>query len=103
MTKPMRLRATEANGITTVRVLVFHDMEPGTRRDPSGQLIPAHFITALEATHQGKVILQADWSGSVSKDPPLAFKFKGAAKGDRITVRWTDNKGESRSDEVVVA
>ena len=35
MADPMRIRANEAGGVTTVRVLMSHPMEPGTRRDRS--------------------------------------------------------------------
>ena len=102
MADPMRIRAAEAGGVTTVRVLMSHPMEAGTRKDSSGNLIPAKFITDVEATHNGKVVLQAAWSGSVSQNPFLSFKFKGAAKGDKVAVKWTDNKGESRTDEAAI-
>jgi len=39
----------------------------------------------------------------VAKNPFLAFKFKGGAKGDKIQVTWTDNKGDKRTDEAVIA
>ena len=103
MAGPMRIRAAEADGVTTVRVLMSHVMEPGTRRDGSGNLVPAHYITNVEATHNGKSVLKADWSGSVSQNPFLLFKFKGAAKGDKVQIKWTDNKGETRTDEAAVA
>ncbi|MGH8721752.1 MAG: thiosulfate oxidation carrier complex protein SoxZ [Burkholderiales bacterium] len=32
----------------------------------------------------------------------FAFKVKGAKEGDRIVITWTDNKGESRTDETTV-
>jgi sulfur-oxidizing protein SoxZ len=103
MADPMRIRAALAGDETTVRVLMSHPMEPGTRKDASGALIPAHFIQDVEATHNGKSVLKAMFSGSVSQNPFLSFKFKGAAKGDKITVKWSDNKGESRSDETTIA
>jgi sulfur-oxidizing protein SoxZ len=103
MADPMRIRANEAAGVTTVRVLMSHPMEPGTRRDASGALVPAHHITDVVATHNGKEVLKAMWSGAVSQNPFLSFKFKGAAKGDKVVVKWTDNKGDSRTDEAVIA
>ncbi|MDM7950079.1 thiosulfate oxidation carrier complex protein SoxZ [Hydrogenophaga sp.] len=103
MADPMRIRAALAGDETTVRVLMSHVMEPGTRKDASGALIPAHFIQDVEATHNGKSVLKAMWSGAVSQNPFLSFKFKGAAKGDKVTVKWSDNKGESRSDEATIA
>jgi sulfur-oxidizing protein SoxZ len=39
----------------------------------------------------------------VSQNPFLSFKFKGAAKGEKVQVKWTDNKGETRTDEVAIA
>ena len=50
MADPMRIRAAAAGDTTTVRVLMSHPMEPGTRKDSSGALIPAHFIRVIEAT-----------------------------------------------------
>jgi sulfur-oxidizing protein SoxZ len=103
MADPMRIRAAEAGGITTVRVLMSHPMESGIRKDAAGNTVPAHYITTVEATHNGKSVLKADWSGAVSQNPFLLFKFKGAAKGDKVQVKWVDNKGETRTDEAAVA
>jgi sulfur-oxidizing protein SoxZ len=103
MADPMRIRAAEAAGVTTVRVLMSHPMESGLRKDAAGNTVAAHFITEVVATHNGKSVLQAMWSGAVSQNPFLSFKFKGAAKGEKVQVKWTDNKGDSRTDEVAIA
>jgi sulfur-oxidizing protein SoxZ len=103
MADPMRIRAAEAAGVTTVRVLMSHPMESGLRKDAAGNTVAAHFITDVVATHNGKSVLQAAWSGAVSQNPFLSFKFKGAAKGEKLQVKWTDNKGDSRTDEVAIA
>jgi sulfur-oxidizing protein SoxZ len=103
MADPMRIRAALAGDTTTVRVLMSHPMEPGTRKDAAGALIPAHFIKDVEATSAGKTVLKAMFSGSVSQNPFLSFKFKGGAKGDKVVVKWTDSKGDSRTDEAAIA
>lgn len=103
MASPMRIRAAAKEGITEVRVLMAHVMETGLRKDSSGAPIPAHFITELSAKHNDKVVLSAQFGPSVSTNPYLAFRFNGGAKGDTLSVSWTDNKGESRSDEVQIA
>ena len=103
MADPMRIRAAVAGDETTVRVLMSHVMEPGTRRDAAGALIPGHFITEVEATHNGKVVLQGQFTGAVAQNPFLSFKFKGGAKGDKIVVKWTDNKNDKRTDETTIA
>jgi sulfur-oxidizing protein SoxZ len=103
MADPMRIRAALAGEETTVRVLMSHPMETGLRKDAAGATIPAHYIKDVVATHNGKTVLQAMFSGAVSQNPFLSFKFKGAAKGDKVTVKWTDNKNETRTDEAAIA
>ncbi|MEN9842175.1 MAG: hypothetical protein RLZZ612_4 [Pseudomonadota bacterium] len=103
MADPMRIRAASKDGVTEVRVLMSHPMETGQRKDASGATVPAHYIKDLEATHNGKVVLKSQFSGSVSQNPFLSFKFKGGAKGDKVAVKWVDTKGDSRTDEATIA
>ncbi|MBL8477575.1 MAG: thiosulfate oxidation carrier complex protein SoxZ [Methyloversatilis sp.] len=99
----MRIRAASNGTETEVKILMSHDMETGQRKDASGALVPAHHITELTATHNGRVVLAAQFGPAVSKNPYLQFKFAGGAKGDKVNVSWVDNKGDKRTDEVVVA
>ena len=103
MADPMRVRALEQGGITEVKVLMQHDMETGLRKDTGGKLVPAHFIQQLNVLHNGREVLSAQFGPSISKNPFLGFKFSGGAKGDRVTVTWTDNMGEKRTDDAVIA
>jgi len=94
----IKIRAKEKGGVVTVKSLMTHPMETGARKDSkTGELIPAHFIQEVTCKAAGKTVLTAYWSGGVSKNPYLSFKFKGAAKGDEIELSWVDNKGESDS------
>ncbi len=99
MADPMKIRASNKEGVTEVKVLMAHEMETGQRKDSAGAFVPAHFITELTATHNGKVVLQGQFGTAISKNPYLSFKFKGGAKGDKVVVSWVDNKGDKRSDE----
>jgi len=54
------------------------------------------------ATHNGRTVLRAEWGPAVSKNPYLQFEFSGGKPGDRVQITWTDNKGETRTDEVVI-
>ena len=101
--KSIKIRAKLKNDITTVKALMTHPMETGARKDKSGELIPAHFIQEVTCVSGDKTLLSADWSGGVSKNPYLSFKFKGGQKGDAITLKWVDNKGNSDSAEVKIA
>ena len=102
MPDPMRIRATAQGNSTEVRVLMSHEMETGARKDASGNLVPAHFISHVTVTHAGKVVLSAEWGAAIAKNPFLQFKFAGGKKGDEITVTWVDNKGETRTDKAVI-
>ncbi len=103
MADPMRIRANATGGTTEVKVLMSHEMETGQRKDSSGKTVPAWFIQDVTATWNGKTVLMAQWGPAVSKNPFLSFKFKGGAKGDKVQITWTDNKGEKRTDEAVIA
>ena len=103
MADPMRIRAQVAGDKATVRVLMSHEMESGQRKDAAGKLVPAWFINEVSATHNGKVIMTAEWGPAVSKNPFLQFTVKGAKAGDKIGVTWKDTKGETRVDEATVS
>jgi sulfur-oxidizing protein SoxZ len=102
MTDPMRIRASLTGDTVEVKVLMSHPMETGLRKDASGALVPAHYIETVKASCNGKDVLAADWGPAVSKNPFLAFRFKGAAKGDKLTITWVDTAGETRTDEAVI-
>jgi sulfur-oxidizing protein SoxZ len=103
MGDPMKIRASSNGGVTEVKVLMAHPMESGQRKDAQGKVVPAHHITDVTVTHAGKVVLECLWGTAVSQNPYLAFKFQGGAKGDKISVMWKDNKGDSRTDESTIA
>ena len=102
MSDPMRIRAQAAGDKVTVRVLISHEMETGMRKAADGNLVPAHYIQTVNAIHNGKTVMSAQWGPAVSKNPFVQFVFKGAKVGDKIAVTWVDNKGDKRTDEATV-
>lgn len=102
MADPMRIRATLQGDTADVRILMRHPMETGTRKTASG-VVPLHFIQSVIVQHNGKTVLDAQWSQAISRDPFLGLRVKGAKAGDKISVSWKDNKGESRTDEATVS
>jgi sulfur-oxidizing protein SoxZ len=103
MGNPMKIRAASKDGVTEVKVLMNHAMETGLRKDASGALIPALFITEVTAKLNDKVVLQAQWGQAVAKNPYLGFKVKGGQPGDKVSISWTDSSGDTRSDEATVS
>lgn len=102
MAEPMKIRATMQGDVADVRILMRHPMETGTRKTSSG-VVPLHFIQSVIVQHNGKTVLDAQWSQAISRDPFLGLRIKGAKAGDKINVTWTDNKGDKRTDETTVA
>jgi sulfur-oxidizing protein SoxZ len=43
--------------------------------------------------------MNAQWGGTISKNPFLSFAFTDAKAGDTIKVSWVDNTGKSDSTE----
>jgi sulfur-oxidizing protein SoxZ len=101
--EPMKIRAAVAGDSTEVKVLMNHEMETGQRKDAKGETIPAWFIQNVLVTWNGKTVLSAQWGTAIAKNPFVSFKFKGGAKGDKIVIRWVDSRGDTRTDEAVIA
>jgi sulfur-oxidizing protein SoxZ len=102
MADPMKIRANVVGDSTEVKVLMNHEMETGQRKDAQGKVIPAWFIQSVNATYNGKTVLSAQWGPAVSKNPFLAFKFKGARRRqgpdhlDRQPRRQADRRSNHR-------
>lgn len=103
MAEEMKIRAKIKDGITTVKAIMYHEMESGSRKDKdTGELIPAHFIKEVKAELNGEVIISADWGTGISKNPYWSFEFEGGKVGDVVKITWTDNQGGTGSGEAVI-
>jgi sulfur-oxidizing protein SoxZ len=99
----IKIRAKAEGGETSVKALMTHPMETGLRKDKkTGEIVPAHFITEVTCKWKDQVVLTALWSGGVSQNPYLAYKFKGGEPGDPVELTWIDNKGgtETATDKI---
>jgi len=52
--------------------------------------------------HKDRVVLEGQFGTAVSKNPYLVFRFKGGIPGEKVSVKWADNKGDSRLDEAEI-
>ena len=103
MSEPMKIRAFLVNDTVDMKLMVKHPMESGLRRDEEGKRIPAHYIETLVVRCKDRVVFDAYLGMAVSENPYFAFSFRGAQKGDPLSVTWVDNRGDTRTDEGVVA
>ncbi len=98
----IKLRTKNKSGKVQIKALITHPMETGLRKDKkTGNKIPAEYITHVDVTANAKTLLSANWSGSVSKNPFLSFKYAGKS-GDKIKLTWKDNTGKSDLLEATV-
>ncbi|MCS7058084.1 MAG: thiosulfate oxidation carrier complex protein SoxZ [Meiothermus sp.] len=88
---PARPKAGEE---VRVQIVIQHPMEPGTRRDASGKLIPADHINELTVLFDGQPIATVKPGPGTSANPLFAFKMK-AAKAGQIKVVAKDLTGKS--------
>ena len=104
MGSPMKVRAQMKGDFADVKILMSHPMETGQRKDPkTNQVIPALFIQQFTVEVGGKVVVTSETGTAISTNPVFGFKVKGAKAGDKVVVKWQDNKGDSRTDEATVA
>jgi sulfur-oxidizing protein SoxZ len=98
----IKMRANIEGDVTTVKALVSHPMETGSRKDGAGKPVPAHFIQEVTCESNGVVVLTAQWGAAISKNPYLSFRFRGGKAGDTLKMSWKDNNGESDTAETTI-
>jgi sulfur-oxidizing protein SoxZ len=103
MNTAARIRARHRDGITDVMVLLLHPMETGLRTDASGRVVPADYISIVRVRLGVRVVLEAQMTIAVSKDPLLSFRFRGGQSGDVLVVEWTDNHGSQQRQEEAIS
>ncbi len=92
----MKIKAKEKDGITKVKVLIKHPMLTYDQAKKKG--VEANFITHITAKVGDKIVYDVSTSQFLSKNPMLKFKFKGAKKGDELTMSWVDLSGKTVSE-----
>lgn len=103
MADPIKIRAQIQGDIADIRILMQHSMETGQRKDDKGQTLPMHFIQTFTVSLNGKAMIEGQLNTSISKNPLFTFRARGIKAGDKLTVNWIDNTGDTRQDELVVA
>ena len=103
MSNAMKVRVKNKNGVVDVKVIINHPMENGLRPNPqTGQKVPAHFINQFKILVNDEEVLVSRCTGGLSKNPFYGFKLTDVKANDKITVSWSDNKGQSGSTDALV-
>lgn len=93
----MKIKAKLKKDVVQVKVMAKHDMLTYDQAKKKG--VDANFITHITAKANGKVVYDVSTSQFWSKNPQFKFSFKGAAKGDKIEITWTDLKGNTVTED----
>jgi sulfur-oxidizing protein SoxZ len=97
MAGSIKIRAYDIDGQVTVKSVINHPMETGQRKiKNTGKKVPSHFIREVIVSRNRKIVMEAFWGKSISRNPFLSFQIPGR-KGDTITISWLDNRGNSDS------
>jgi sulfur-oxidizing protein SoxZ len=97
MAGSIKIRAYDIDGQVTVKSVINHPMETGQRKiKKTGKKVPQHFIREVIVSRNRKIVMEAFWGKSISRNPFLSFQIPGR-KGDTITISWLDNRGNSDS------
>ena len=89
----MKIKAKLKGDVVGAKVLAKHDMLTYDQAKAKGK--EANFITHISAKVGDKIVYDVSTSQFWSKNPQFKFKFKGAKKGDELTITWTDLSGKS--------
>ncbi|HHD80982.1 MAG TPA: thiosulfate oxidation carrier complex protein SoxZ [Campylobacterales bacterium] len=87
----MKIKAKEKDGVVSAKVMAKHPMMTYDQAKKKGK--EANFITHITGKVGDKVVYEASTSQFLSKNPLFKFKFKGAKKGDELTMSYTDLSG----------
>ncbi|MCK5831791.1 MAG: thiosulfate oxidation carrier complex protein SoxZ [Methylococcales bacterium] len=98
----IKIRTKRRNGQTQIRTLITHPMENGRNKDKKKQLIPAHYIQQLWVEHNQVKVMSCNMAGSISKNPFFVFQLIGGNVGDKITITWEDNLGNTDTNDRII-
>jgi sulfur-oxidizing protein SoxZ len=87
-----------------VKTLLKHPMEPGVRKDASGNTIPRKIINRFACKANGREVFAADLFPATAADPFLTFHLR-LKETSKLEFSWTDDDGSvtSKTVEVKVA
>jgi sulfur-oxidizing protein SoxZ len=103
MTSQTKMKTRHVGGQTEVLVWVRHPMEAGRHRDEKTQkLIRPRYIETMVFRLNGEVVAEAYLGPGLAPNPLTTVGLRATHPGDRVTVSWTDNTGDSDRAETTL-
>jgi len=92
----MRIKAKLKNDIVIVKMMAKHIMLSQTEAKRFGKT--ANYITNMLGSVGDTIVFEASTSQTLSRNPYVKFRFKGAKKGDILKMYWKDLLGNEKTD-----
>ena len=99
----IKLRARLKDNITEIKAIIIHPMHTGRAKDDFGNIIPAHFIQVADLMVNDEPAFQMQWGTGIAKNPYLTCFVDSAKVGDKVSLTWHDNLGNTGSSEIEVS
>jgi sulfur-oxidizing protein SoxZ len=90
-------RSAKAGDTVEVKTLISHNMETGTRRDGSGNVIPRQIINRFTCEYAGTTVIDMELQPAISANPYVEFDVKVEQSGDFVFT-WYDDDGSVYSE-----
>ena len=90
------------NLVTEIKAIIIHPMHTGRATDDSANIIPAHFIQMADLMVNGQPVFHMQWGTGIAKNPYLTCYVDNAKVGDKVSLTWHDNLGNTGSGEIEV-
>lgn len=98
----VRAKQLKQSAVVQVKAIITHPMHTGRGKDDVGEIIPAHFIQIITIKHNDQPAVNMQLGTGIAKNPYLTFHLNDAKLGDKVTVSWSDNLGNTGSKETQV-
>ena len=99
----MKIKAKLKGDIVHVKAMAKHLMMTYDQAEKKKEgRDSANFITHISANINDELVFEASTSQFLSKNPIFKFKFRGANKGDILTMTWIDRKGNTKTSTTKV-
>lgn len=85
-------KTAAAGDNVTIKTLISHKMESGTRKDKDGNVIARSIINRFTCDFNGASVIDMELHGAISTNPYVEFQAKVDASGE-FKFTWYDDDG----------
>ncbi|KFE36982.1 thiosulfate oxidation carrier complex protein SoxZ [Thioclava atlantica] len=90
-------KSASAGDVITIKTLISHPMESGTRKDKEGNVIPREIINRFTCEFNGESVIDVTLEPAISTNPYIEFEAKVPEAGE-FKFTWYDDDGSVYED-----